>query len=88
MSTTTILHAYEELLAVRVEQGEIADSTRESYLNDASRIVESILRHTPLPVIEGYLSAEGYRGDYGHVIETLRTMAREHSHRAFGQQDS
>ncbi len=77
MSTTTILHEYERRLSARLARGEIAQTTSEAYLNDASRIFEVLLLLVPEPAIEGYMEAAGYRGDYSGVIETLATLARE-----------
>ncbi len=83
MATTTILHQYEEWLRERRERGEITENTYNTYLNDASRVFEVLLRHLPPKVIEGYLAAEGYRGYYGHIIATLRLMARGRGRVAF-----
>jgi hypothetical protein len=77
MGTTTILHEYERRLSARLARGEIAQTTSEAYLNDASRIVEVLLQLVPEPVIEGYMEAAGYRGDYSGVIEGLVALARE-----------
>lgn len=83
MATTTVLHQYEEWLRERRERGEITESTYNTYLNDASRIFEVLLRHLPPGVIEGYMRAEGYRGYYGHVSNVLRVMARARKQIAF-----
>jgi hypothetical protein len=83
MSTTTILHEFEKHMNERVESGEIAEATSDSYLNDASRVFETLLRNIPGSVIEGYMKAEGYRGDYRFIIEVLRMLAREPGHIAF-----
>ncbi len=77
MGTTTILHEYERRLSARLARGEIAQTTSEAYLNDASRIFEVLLLNVPEAVIAGYMEAAGYRGDYSGVIETLVDMARE-----------
>ncbi len=83
MATTTILHQYEEWLRERRERGEITENTYNTYLNDASRVFEVLLRHLPPKVIEGYLAAEGYRGYHGHIIASLRLMARGRGKVAF-----
>ncbi len=83
MGTTTILHEYERRLDERMARKEISTTTRDTYLNDASRVLEMLLRQIPTPAIQGYLEAEGYRGDYRHVIGTLREMAREPGHLLF-----
>ncbi len=83
MSTTTILHEFERRLDERVARGEIAPGTRDAYLNDASRVFETLLRNIPVSVIQGYMKAEGYRGDYRHIVETLRMLARQPRHSAF-----
>ncbi|MBN1120532.1 MAG: hypothetical protein JXJ17_05600 [Anaerolineae bacterium] len=73
---STVLHRYEEWLAERRDQEEIASSTYNAYLNDASRVFEVLLLEVPPYVIEGYLKAAGYRRTYSHVIENLRKLAR------------
>ena len=83
MGTTTILHEYERRLSARLARGEIAQTTSEAYLNDASRIFEVLLMLVPEPAIEGYMQAAGYRGDYSVVIETLADLAREPHHTNF-----
>ena len=85
MSTTTILHELERRLDRRLADGEITEATRNSYLNDASRVFEMLLRRIPAPVIEGYMEAEGYQGEYGTVIRLLSDMARPPGYRAFGE---
>lgn len=83
MSTTTILHEYERRLDARLARAEITAATRDTYMNDASRVFEALLRHIPTAAIQGFMESEGYRGDYTHVIDSLRTIAREHSHLVF-----
>jgi hypothetical protein len=87
MSTTTVLHEYEQWLKDRHERGEITTSTLNTYLNEASRIFEVLLRHLPPNVIEGYMETEGYQGYYGHVISALRLMARSRGRVAFKNPD-
>lgn len=87
MATTTILHQYEEWLAARRERGEITQDTYATYLREASRVFEVLLRHLPASVIEAYMEAEGYQGTYTHVVNALRVMARERGHIAFRTPD-
>lgn len=77
MATTTILHEYERRLDARLARKEISQKTRESYLNDASRICEILLAYVPVAAIQGYMEAAGYQGDYQNVIEQLCDLARE-----------
>jgi RNA binding exosome subunit len=84
MPTTTILHRYEKWLEERQNREEISASTSVTYLNDASRVFEVLLKHVPAAAIEDYLRSEGYKGHYGHIIESLRAMARGHREVAFG----
>ncbi len=72
----TILHEFERRLEERVQRGEITASTRDVYLNKASRVFEVLLKRLPPSVIEGYLKAEGYRGHYGYVIRSLNELVR------------
>lgn len=72
----TILHEFERRLEERVQRGEITESTRDVYLNKASRVLEVLLKRLPPSVIEGYLKAEGYRGNYGYVIRWLNGLVR------------
>ncbi|MBN1310601.1 MAG: hypothetical protein JXB30_04210 [Anaerolineae bacterium] len=83
MGTTTILHEYERRLKARLARGEIAQTTSEAYLNDASRIFEVLLAEIPIPVIAGYMEAAGYKGDYSGVIESIAALAREPRHTNF-----
>lgn len=83
VSTTTILHEYERRLNARVERNEITETTFDTYLNDASRIFEVLLKVIPSPVVEGYMLAAGYRGDYSGIIESLVVLAREPGHTSF-----
>lgn len=83
MGTTTILHEYECRLDARLEKGEITESTHDTYLNDASRVVEILLTYIPVAAIQGYMEAAGYQGDYGGVIDSLCSLAREPGHTAF-----
>lgn len=83
MGTTTILHEYERRLSARLARGEIAQTTSDAYLNDASRIFEVLLLLVPEPAIEGYMEAAGYRGNYSGVIEGLVSLAREPRHTNF-----
>jgi hypothetical protein len=85
MKTTTILHEYERRLNLRLARGEITEATRDTYINDASRIFEVLLRHIPSQAIEGFMESEGYRGEYIHIIGSLNTIAREHGHLIFPQ---
>lgn len=87
MATTTVLHQYEEWLQTRLARGDITPSTYDTYLNEASRVFEVILRHLPVHVVEGCMAAAGYQGSHGHVINVLRYMARERGHVAFGDPD-
>lgn len=87
MGTTTILHQYEQWLADRHARGEITEDTYATYLREASRIFEILLRHLPGNVIEAYMAAEGYQGSYSHVINALRVMARERGRVAFRTPD-
>lgn len=88
MATTTVLHEYELWLETRHRRGEITESTYNTYLNEASRIFEVLLRHLPPNVIEGFMEAEGYQGYYGHVIGSLRLMARGRGRVAFKTPDA
>ncbi len=83
MKPTTILDEYERRLEGRLQRGEITESTRDTYLNDGSRVLEVLLKHLPPNVIEGYMEVEGYRSYYGHIVELLRSLARSHGQSAF-----
>ncbi len=85
---TTILHQYEAWLKARHASGAITENTLNTYLNDASRVFEVLLRHLPPNVIEGYMEVEGYRGYYGHIISALRSMARGRGRVAFTPPDA
>lgn len=82
----TILHEYERLLDERIKRGEIVESTRNTYLNDASRVFEVLLKSLPPGTIEEHMKAEGYRGRYRHVIESLHGLVRPKRQTAFPTQ--
>lgn len=79
----TILDEWERRLDQRVARGEITPASRDAYLNHATRVVETLLRAVPTEVIAGYMSSEGYEGDYGFVIRSLKQLARSPGHRRF-----
>jgi hypothetical protein len=83
MATTTILHEFERRLEARLARKEITTNTRDTYLNDASRVFEILLNFVPVAAIQGYMEAAGYQGDYGFVIISLADMAREPGHTSF-----
>jgi len=69
----------------RVARGEILPESADTYLNNATRVVETLLRAVPTEVIAGYMASEGYEGDYGSIIRALKQLAREPGHMRFGK---
>jgi hypothetical protein len=79
----TILDEWKDRLEERIERGEITPESADTYLNDATRVLETLLRAVPTEVIAGYMASEGYEGDYGFVIRSLKQLARLPGHRLF-----
>ena len=72
-----LLRQYEHNLNQRVEAGEITASSRETYMNDAAKVVEALVALIPVRVIEAYVRTWGAKGDYGTAIRRLVAIATE-----------
>jgi hypothetical protein len=79
----TILDEWKDRLEERVARGEITPESADTYLNNATRVIETLLRAVPAEVIAGYMASEGYEGDYGYVIRSLKQLARLPGHLRF-----
>ena len=72
-----LLVKYEQDLKRRELNNEIKEVTRKTYLNDANRVLESLLAASSHEEIERIMASQQYRGYYKKVIKDLKTiMAR------------
>jgi len=71
----TLLEAYEKVLKRRVDKKIIVQSTLNTALNDANRILESLLATSSVDEIKQKMRLWGYTGDYSRVINDLLEIA-------------
>ena len=73
-----LLKEYEQYLRQRERDGEIKEVTRHTYLNDAHRVMESLVATLPAEDIKAKVGLL-YRGYYGNIIKDLKgIMERRH----------
>ena len=72
----TILNEYERRLNERVTTGEIQETTRDTYLQDANRVFEALVGIFPAEVI-GAIVALRFEGPYAHIIRALKEITDE-----------
>lgn len=68
-----LLDEYERNLKRREQNGEIVEVTRKTYLNDANRVMESLLAALPVDDIKAKVGLL-YRGYYGNIIKELKAI--------------
>ena len=73
-----LLKEYEQYLRRRERDGEIKEVTRHTYLNDAHRVMESLVAALPAEDIKAKVGLL-YRGYYGTVIKESKVIM-EHRH--------
>ena len=73
-----LVKEYEQLLRQRERNGEIIPDTVQQYLNDAHRVMESLVAALPVDNIKAKVGLL-YRGYYGNIIKDLKAiMERRH----------
>ncbi len=72
----TILNEYERRLNERVKNGEIKETTRDTYLQDANRVFEALVGVFPQEVVKAIVALR-FEGPYTHVIAELKAIADE-----------
>ena len=72
-----LLKEYERSLDKRVQQGQIKPATRDTELNDAHRVLESLVFITKPRNIKKAMTAYRYQGDYGKVITDLKQIVQQ-----------
>ena len=73
----TLLKEYEKHLSERVQQGKVKPVTKDTYLNDASRILEALVSATEEKDIQEAMTAYRYKGYYRNIIRDLKQMVQQ-----------
>jgi len=73
----TLLKEYERYLNKRIQAGEITKVTKDTYLNDANRVLEALVFATEQKDIQEAMTAYGYHGYYGNIIRELRQIVQQ-----------
>ena len=68
-----LLKEYERYLRQRERAGRIKEVTRQTYLNDAHRVMESLVAALPADDIKAKVGLL-YRGYYGNIIKELKAI--------------
>ena len=68
-----LLKEYEQYLRQRERGGKIVAVTRQTYLNDAHRIMESLVAALPADDIKAKVGLL-YQGYYGNIIKDLKAI--------------
>ncbi len=68
-----LLKEYEQALKRREQNGEIKEDTRKTYLNDANRVMESLVAALPAGDIKAKVSLL-YQGYYTNIIKELKAI--------------
>jgi hypothetical protein len=69
-----LLKEYERDLKRRELNGEIKECTRKTYLNDANRVLESLLVTSPREEIRKVMVSQQYKGYYANIINDLKAI--------------
>jgi hypothetical protein len=69
-----LLKEYERNLKRRELNGEIREVTRKTYLNDANRILESLLVASSREEIRKIMVTQQYKGYYANIINDLKAI--------------
>jgi hypothetical protein len=73
----TLLEEVEKRLNKRVQRGEIKTVTKDTYLNDANRVLEALVFATEERDIQKAMTAYRYQGNYRKVIGDLKQIAQQ-----------
>jgi hypothetical protein len=71
-----LLEKYERALKKRVVAGEIKEITLRTYLNDANRVLESLVAALSKEEILKIHRGQGYKGDYRNIIRDLKAIIK------------
>jgi len=66
----------EEILNERVQQDDIEPVTRETYLNDAERVLEALVFTKETKDIQQTMRAYGLKGKYGTAFRQLKSIVQ------------
>ena len=69
-----LLKEYEEALNKRVQRGEIKPVTRDTYLNDAERVLEALVFAKGRNDIQEATRVYALKGDYGTAFRQLKLI--------------
>ena len=72
-----LLKEYEKYLNRRVQRGEIKTATRDTYLNDANRVLEALVFATEEKDIQEAMTAYRYKGYYKNIIRYLKQIVQQ-----------
>ncbi len=68
-----LLKEYEQALKRRRQNGEINEAAQKTYLNDANRVMESLIKASSADEIEAKVKLF-YRGYYRNIIKELKAI--------------
>jgi hypothetical protein len=74
-----LIRQFEHDLDERVRAGELTESSKETYMNDASKVLEAVVALIPVEVLQAYVNEWGARGDYRTTIRKLAATIRGRS---------
>ena len=72
-----LISEYEQYLEQRVRNDELREVTYKTYLNDAHKVLESLVAALSVDVIEALVKLR-FQGDYGSVIKDLKAIVGRH----------
>jgi len=73
----TLLKEYEKHLNERVQRGKIKLVTKDTYVNDANRILEALVSTTEEKDIQEAMTAYRYKGYYRNIIRNLKQIVQQ-----------
>jgi len=73
----TLMRKYMEILHTRVASGEITAQTQETYMDDANRLLESLIWAFSEEALARFANLRGFEGDYGTVARQLKAIVEE-----------
>lgn len=71
-----LIRQFEHDLNQRVQAGELTESTKDTYMNDAAKVLEAVVAQIPVEVLQAYVNEWGATGDYRTTIRTLADIIR------------
>jgi len=73
----TLLKEYEKHVNERVQRGKIKPVTKDTYLNDANRILEALVFAAKEKDIQEAMIAYRYKGYYKNIIRDLKGIVQQ-----------